>query len=139
VALNGTKMNLAELNEIRRLLGELYTDPQIIKKLNIPRRTYYRYKSRILKEDKKLLENRASDELAHRVKQVENSLEFAISINKQIAEKSDNDLAKIQATTMIIKAHMGLLKLLQNGPNHESVKIITKDVTDNTRVRSIQH
>jgi hypothetical protein len=118
----------AEIKVIQDRLNEWKTDNEIMKELNIPTTTYYRYKHSIYMQDNKLLEKVRSNELAHRILQVRKSLEYCIQVNKKICEHSKDDRARIDASAMIVKAQMGLLNLINSGPNSEQVRIITRDV-----------
>lgn len=51
----------------------------------------------------------------------------------KICENSTDDKAKIEASAMIVKAQMGLLNLTLETPHNEQVRIITRDVTEDTK------
>ena len=126
------EVRAAKINEIKDLLDDWKSDKAIMKQLDIPHMTYYRYKSMIYRQDKRLLAKIRTNELDHRVLQVRKSLEYCISINKDICEKSKDDKARIDASAMIVKAQMGLYNLINSGPNHEQVRIITREVSEDT-------
>jgi hypothetical protein len=133
--MSGTKsrqVRNAEIKVITDLLDKWKSDKEIMAQLNIASATYYRYKSSIYKQDKKLLDRIRTDELAHRTMQVRNSLEYCISVNKKICESSTDDKAKIEASAMIVKAQMGLLNLALEPPYKEQIKIIARDVEQDT-------
>lgn len=66
----------AELNEIKRLLGDFNSDKAIMDHLNLEERTFYRYKKRIYKEEDKTLKKTREDSLSHDLMQVRRSLEY---------------------------------------------------------------
>jgi hypothetical protein len=136
---NGSKMSnksrqvrAQQIQRIKELLDQWVSDEAIMQQLNIPSRTLYRYKSSIYKQDTKLLAKTRTNELAHRILQVKKSLEYCISVNKDICENSKDDKARIEASALIVKAQMGLLNLINSGPHNEQVRIIHREVTDNT-------
>ena len=127
------QVKAAEIKVIRAKLDEWQSDEEIIKQLKISQATYYRYKQRIFKEDKKLLEKVRTNELAHRIMQVRKSLEYCIKVNKGICEHSKDDKAKIEASAMIVKANMGLLNLATNPHYDERIRIISRDISEQTK------
>ena len=125
-------MNLAEINEIRRLLSEFKSDKFIIEHLNIPHRTYYRYKKKIYKEDNKQLADEASISRQHHKMQVRRALEYCIQINKEICDdKNSSAQDKRESSIIIPKAYAALAEVEEFGPIHISAKTI-KEVTDNS-------
>ena len=134
--MSGTKskqVRNAEIKVISDLLDKWKPDKEIMDQLKIPKATYYRYKESIFEEDKKLLEQIRANELEHRIMQVRNSLEYCIKINKDICENSKDDRARSDASIMIVKAQMGLLNLTLETPHNEQVRIITRDVIEDTK------
>jgi hypothetical protein len=53
-----------ELSEISRLLTNFKTDKEIMRDLNIPKRTYYRYKSKLLAESAEHFKNQKLEDVA---------------------------------------------------------------------------
>lgn len=128
----------AEIKVITDLLDDWKTDKEIIAQLNesgadISPATYYRYKSSIYKQDKKLLEKIRTDELAHRSKQVRNALEYCIKINKDICEHSKDPAARRESSKLLVQAQMGLLNLALEPAYKEQIRIISRDVTEDTK------
>ena len=135
MVVKGTKsrqVKNAEIKVITDLLDDWKTDKEIMKELRIPNTTYYRYKQQIYEQDKELLAQTRTNELDHRIMQVRNSLEYCIKINKNICEQSKDDKARIEASAMIVKAQMGLLNLTEKTPYHEQVRIISREVSQDT-------
>lgn len=122
----------AEIKIISDLLDKWKSDKEIMEQLKIPKATFYRYKNSICEEDKILLDQIRTNELEHRIIQVRNSLEYCIAVNRKICENSKDEMAVIDASSMIIKAQMGLLNLIHGGPNHKQVRIITRQVNEDT-------
>ena len=132
----GTKSKQVRNSEIKVIadpLDDWKSDKEIMDQLQLSRATYYRYKSRIYKQDKKILDKVRANELGHRTIQVRKSLEYCIKINKDVCENSTDDKARIEASATIVKAQMGLLYLALEPPYHEQVRIISRDVNENTK------
>jgi hypothetical protein len=141
--MSGTKskqVRKAEIKVITDLLDDWKSDKEIMQQLNIPKATFYRYKSMIYQQDKALLDRIRTDELGHRIMQVRKSLEYCIRVNKDI-ESSSDDKARIDASAMIVKAQMGLLNLATGPHCNEQVRIISRDVNKDTKrlEQSIQY
>lgn len=71
------------MNEIRKLLP-IKNDYEIMKILGIPNSTFYRYKSRIYKEDKELLSKKMIEPFESRMLKLMRSLEESYRIFRQI-------------------------------------------------------
>ncbi len=127
------QVRAAQKEKITDLLDDWKSDKEIMKELKIPEPTYYRYKSSIYKQDKKLLDKDRTNELSHRILQVRKSLEYCIKVNKNICETSTDDKARIEASAMIVKAQMGLLNLRLEPAYHEQIRIISRDVNQETK------
>ena len=122
----------AQIEEIKNLLDQWVSDEAIMKQLGLAETTFYRYKQQIYKQDNKLLAKTRANELGHRIRQVKKSLEYCIKINKDICERSKDPRARSEASILIVRAQMGLLNLINSGPHNEQVRIIHREVTDNT-------
>jgi hypothetical protein len=120
------------VDKIKNLLDKWVSDEEIMSRLKIPKTTYYRYKQQIQQEDKQLIARTRSNELQQCITEVNQSLDYCIKINKQICENSKDDKARIEASAMIVKAEMGKLQLKINPPYSEQVRIISRDVSENT-------
>lgn len=81
-------MKQHEINQIRRLLNELYTDTEIIEQLKeyISEPTYWRYKKIIVKEDKGKLEQLPQEMFDHSMLMANQGLDYIIQINRKICE-----------------------------------------------------
>jgi hypothetical protein len=76
------------MNEVRKLLP-IRTDYEIMKKLRIPNSTFYRYKSKIYKEDKELWSKVMIEPLESRALKIYQILEESYRINSQIASNEN--------------------------------------------------
>jgi uncharacterized protein involved in tolerance to divalent cations len=118
--------------KIKNLLDKWVSDEEIMARLKIPKTTYYRYKQQIQQEDKQLIAKTRTNELQQCIAEVNQSLDYCIKINKSICEHSKDDKARIEASAMTVKAEMGKLQLKINPPYSEQVRIISRDVSENT-------
>jgi ACT domain-containing protein len=106
------------MNEIRRLISTK-TDYEIMKILGIPNSTFYRYKSKIYKEDKELWSNTMVESLESRALKIYQVLEESCRINRQIASnKNAKPMDRIKASKRMVNDQYNLLQLLKMGPNN---------------------
>jgi hypothetical protein len=110
----------AEINQIRRLLEDkdrYWTDTDIITKLNLNWRTYYRYKARIAEEDKELWQKIRSESLEKRALGILQALDDGYRTAKKIR---DNHKAlpkdRMEAAKVAIKAKVNIYYLMEDGP-----------------------
>jgi hypothetical protein len=120
------------IGKVSDMLDNWKSDPEIIHELGISKATFYRYKAQIQKQDKRLLAKTRTYELQNCIDEVNQSLDYCIRVNKDICEHSKDDKARIEASAMIVKAEMGKLQLKINPPYSEQVRIISRDVSENT-------
>lgn len=110
----------AEINQVRRLLEDkdrYWTDNEIISKLNLNWRTYYRYKARIAEEDKELWQKIRTESLEKRSLGILQAFDDGYRIAKKIR---DNDKAqpkdRMEAARVAIKAKVNIYYLMEDGP-----------------------
>jgi hypothetical protein len=116
--------HLRLMNEIRKLIP-IKTDHEIMKILGIPNATFYRYKSKIYKEDKELWSKVMLEPLECRAHQIYEILEESCRVNRQIASnKNSKPMDRIKASKGMVNAQYNILKLLKMGPNFEYFEII---------------
>lgn len=76
-----SRSDVVEIKEIIRALmmseNPIYTDQEMLARIKIPERTYYRYKSEIWKEEEPKIQQRRADEIKLKVLEFTNSLSFA--------------------------------------------------------------
>jgi ACT domain-containing protein len=107
------------MNEIRNLLP-IKMDYEIMKIFGIPNSTFYRYKSRIYKEEKELLSKIMIEPLESRMLQIMRSLEDSSRISSQImSDDKAKPMDRIKASKRMVNAQYNILKLLKMGPNSE--------------------
>jgi hypothetical protein len=107
------------MNEIRKLLP-IKNDYEIMKVLGIPNSTFYRYKSRIYKEDKELLSKIMIEPLESRMFQIMRSLQDSYRIFRQIMlDDKAKPMDRIRASKRMVNAQYNILRLLKMGPNFE--------------------
>lgn len=108
----------AEINRIRRYFEENPTkaDPQAMQELEIKERTYYQYKARIREQDRQAWLEMAKETLEERSKKIMDAIEFANKIDRQVAETSGDDRARVQAANQLIQNNVWAMELLERGP-----------------------
>jgi hypothetical protein len=100
-----------------KMLEDKKTDHQIMETLRIPHRTYYRYKSRIINQDKQQWAEVVKESLEFRVLKILQSLQWAYSLNKKIAEdRTAQASVRIKASQVIIDTQVNIYYLLKRGP-----------------------
>jgi ACT domain-containing protein len=112
------------MNEVRKLIPTKM-DYEIIKILGIPNSTFYRYKSKIYKEDKELWSEVMIEPLESRALKIYQNLEESYRINRQIAlNENAKPMDRIKASKGMVNAQYNILRLLKMGPNSEYHEII---------------
>jgi ATPase subunit of ABC transporter with duplicated ATPase domains len=108
----------AEINRIRRYFEQNPTkaDPIAIQELEIKERTYYFYKARIREQDRLAWLEMAKETLEERSKKIMDAIEFANKIDRQVAETSGDDRARVQAANQLIQNNVWAMQLLERGP-----------------------
>lgn len=127
------RIRKSTIRKIEGLLDDWKTDKEIMEELKIAETTYYRYKNQIYEQDKEVLDKIRATELAYSTLQIRKSLEYCIKINRDICETSTDDKARIEASRLIVQARSGLRNLLLEPPYHEQVRLIARDVTEDTK------
>ncbi len=111
------------MNDISDLLPK-HNDCKIMNTLGIPNSTYYRYKSKIYKEAKKLWEQVCIESMEYRALEIKKSLVLCIKVNEEIAiDPNQPAKDRIEASQLMVDAQIDILKLLREGPaimNHFS-------------------
>jgi ACT domain-containing protein len=112
------------MKEIRKLLS-IKNDYEIMKILGIPNSTFYRYKSKIYKEDKELWSKIIIEPLESRALKIYEILEECYRINKKIASNEKaKPMDRIKASKRMVNAQYNILRLLKMGPDAEYFEII---------------
>jgi hypothetical protein len=112
------------MNEIRKYLT-IKNDYELMKILGIPNSTFYRYKSRIYKEDKELLSKIMIEPLESRMLQIMKSLEDSSRISRKIMmDDKAKPMDRIKASKRMVNAQYNILRLLKMGPNFEYFEIV---------------
>jgi ACT domain-containing protein len=105
------------MNEVRKLLP-IKKDYEIMKILGIPNSTFYRYKSKIYKEDKELWSKVMIEPLESRALKIYQNLEESYRINRQIAlNENAKPMDRMKASKGMVNAQYNILRLLKMGPN----------------------
>jgi hypothetical protein len=131
----------AELNEIRRLLGDFNSDELIMAHLKLPESTYYKYKKRIEKEDARLLAKTNLNTIKHQQMMVRRALNYVIQINRDICEDPESSAHDRRESSIVIsKAYKALWELEEKGANAPEVRVITKQlINKDDKPRLTQH
>jgi ACT domain-containing protein len=112
------------MKEIRKLLS-IKNDYEIMKILGIPNSTFYRYKSKIYKEDKELWSKVMIEPLESRALKIYQTLEECCRINREIAsDEKVRAMDRIKASKRMVNDQYNILKLLKMGPDAEYFEII---------------
>ena len=108
----------AEINRIRRYFEQNPTkaDPIAIQELEIKERTYYLYKARIREQDRQAWIEMAKETLEERSKKIMDAIEFANKIDREVAQESGDDRARVQAANQLIQNNVWAMQLLERGP-----------------------
>ena len=105
------------MKEIRTLLP-IKNDYEIMKILGIPNSTFYRYKSKIYKEDKELWSKVIFEPLESRALRIYETLEESFRISRAIAlDEKAKPMDRIRASKKMVNAQYNILHLLKTGPN----------------------
>jgi len=81
--------------------------------------TYYRYKSRIYKEAKKLWNLICIESLEYRALELKKSLELSVKVNEEIAtDRHHSAQQRMVAGQLMANAQLNILKLLKEGPKY---------------------
>jgi len=125
----------AEINRIRRYFEQNPTksDPIAMQELEIKRRTYYMYKAAIREQDRDAWKEMAKETLEERSKKIMDAIEFANKIDREVAEESEDDRARVQAANQLIQNNVWAMQLLERGPR------IMPKLEEKTKVIQIQH
>jgi hypothetical protein len=104
-----------ELSEISRLLTAFKTDKEIMRDLNIPKRTYYRYKSKLLAESAEHFKNQKledvalhkdmlNDRLTHFLGLLDDKIQRSLEVRDTMNPAKDMSIAIFQLNTQGIEA-----------------------------------
>jgi hypothetical protein len=99
------------------MLEDKKTDAQIMEALQIPHRTYYRYKSKIINQEKKEWAGVVKESLESRALKILRSLEWTYALNKKITEdQTAKPMARIEASKLVFETQVNIYHLLKCGP-----------------------
>jgi hypothetical protein len=104
-----------------------------MQELEIKRRTYYMYKAAIREQDRDAWKEMAKETLEERSKKIMDAIEFANKIDREVAEESEDDRARVQAANQLIQNNVWAMQLLERGPR------IMPKLEEKTKVIQIQH
>lgn len=107
-----------QVRQVKRMLEDNKTDSQIMELLQIPHRTYYRYKGKIIDQDKQEWAEVVKESLESRALKIKQTVEWSYAISKKIAE-DDTVRARdrIEACRVMVENQVSLWHLLKRGPN----------------------
>ena len=105
-----------QLAEIRSLLDAGKKAPEIAELLDMkPRTVEYRI-MQLRKRDKEQWKVKAIESLDSRAYKILESLEYCIKVNKDIADNSKDDKARIDASKMVVDTNVAIYQFLEHGP-----------------------
>ena len=106
-----------QIKQIKQMLEDKKTDSQIMETLHISQRTYYRYKSKILDQDKRQWAEVVKESLESRALKVYQSMQWAYALNMKIAEdETAKPTTRIKAARLMIDIQVNIYRLLKRGP-----------------------
>ena len=109
------------LSDIQQLLPNK-NDDQIMDLLALPNSTYYRYKSKVYKEAKKIWKQVCQESLEHRLLLIIRTVDLAIKINEQIAlDPKQPAKDRILATQVMSEAQIDMFRILRDGPKYDTL------------------
>lgn len=115
--------------DIRTLMSDGKNDQEIIQALGLTRRSFYRRKNKIFKDDKEIWDQVIFESLEHRALEVKKALEFCIKINKEIAQDHSNAARdRTDATKTLAEAQIALWHLVVDGPRTTQERQVHKIV-----------
>lgn len=113
----GKEEQFRSMKEIRKHLS-IRNDCEIMKILQIPNSTFYRYKALILQEDKELWSAAMFEPLESRALRIYDTLQESFRISKQIASDEKNkSRERLIALRKMVNDQYNILYLLRMGPN----------------------
>jgi hypothetical protein len=93
------------------------TDRQIMETLHIRQKTYYRYKKKIIDQDKRQWAEVVKESLESRALKVYQSLKWAYGLNMKIAEdETASPFTRLKAAQLMIDIQVNIYRLLKRGP-----------------------
>ena len=117
-----------QIKQVRQMLEDKKTDGQIMETIRIPHRTYYRYKRRILDQDKRQWAAVVKESLESRALKILQSLQWAYLLNKKIAEdRTAQASVRIKASQVMIDTQVNIYHLLKRGPRRAQVYLPDKE------------
>lgn len=107
-----------QVRQVKRMLEDNKTDSQIMETLQIPQRTYYRYKGKIMDQDKEEWAQVVKESLESRALKIKQTLEWCYALNKKIAEdESVRPQDRIEASRVMVENQVNIWHLLKRGPS----------------------
>jgi hypothetical protein len=98
-------------------LSDKQDDLQIMQTLSLPKSTFYRYKTKIYKESKKLWERTCKESLEFRALEIKKSLDLSVKILEEIASDMNQDAEdRMNAIELLSNTQITYLKFLRDGP-----------------------
>ena len=110
--------HLVNLQQVKRMLEDNKTNSQIMETLQIPHQTYYRYKGKVMDQDKQEWAEVVKESLESRALKIKRTLELCYILNKKIAE--DNTVPakdRIEACRVMVENQVNICHLLKRGPS----------------------
>jgi hypothetical protein len=106
-----------QVRQVKRMLEDNKTDSQIMESLQIPHRTYYRYKGKIIDQDKEEWAEVVKESLESRALKIKQTLEWSYVLNKKIAEdQTARAKDRIEASRVMVENQVNIWHLLKRGP-----------------------
>jgi len=123
----------SEINRLRRVLESTdKLDTELIEELKIKKSTFYRYKEKIMEQDKAAWLETAKESLESAALKVKRELDYCIKINRDVAENSQDQRARLEAARRIVECRMMFYKMLKEGPTSKSITVPKLPITDGT-------
>ena len=121
------------MNDIFSLSAN-HNDYEIMDTLKIPNQTYYRIKTKMYREARRIWQQVCKESLEYRALHMINSINLALKVNQEIAI-DPNQPAKERlrsSTQLIVNQQINLIRLLKEGPEFikEQPEMASKNIVD---------
>lgn len=123
----------AEINRLRRVLESTdKPDFEVIEELKVKPATFYRYKNRILEQDKAAWLEVAKESLESAALKIKKKLDYAMKIYKDVADNAPDQRARIEAAKKLVECQIIFYRMLEKGPTSKTIVLpeVKEDITD---------
>ena len=123
-----TRGNKRPKDEQIRIMNDIFSlsanhnDYEIMDTLKIPNQTYYRIKSKMYREARRVWQQVCKESLEYRALHMINSINLALKVNQEIAiDPNQPAKERLEAAQLLVDQQINLIKLLGEGPEFMKV------------------